>query len=407
MLFAVIGSTIQTIELAREHQEIKIDLSDMNHIRYGLLNVDEWAGQIADIVAVKIEEFEITPDNRDNLQKTLEQVMYTLIDEVEELMEERTSGGFSGVKKWIAGFAIDVEQLRDSVPAFAGIVIDELNDPENKAELQAFVLVKLNEFRARTYNEDKMELLAMLLEKYGCTSKIDCQEDLTQLVEEKEKAINYRVILMLILVLMIFLLNLLVPGPLGNLQAPLLILSALSLLMCGIITPMIQLEARIDLLLFQLLGEEVAFRDQIIFFQSKSITDMVRILMSEGTIQMIFVAVLIFAFSVLFPALKLISSYLYYMDFAGLRENILIKFFVLKSGKWSMADVMVVALFMAYIGFNGVISSQLKSISENADSFEVFTTNGTMLLGGFYLFFSFVLAGLILSEALTRRSRNM
>ena len=85
----------------------------------------------------------------------------------------------------------------------------------------------------------------------------------------------------------------------------------------------------------------------------------------------------------------------------------MIKFFVLKSGKWSMADVMVVALFMAYIGFNGVISSQLKSISENAEAYEVFTTNGTMLLGGFYLFLSFVLAGLILSEALTRRSRNM
>ncbi len=407
MLFAVIGSSYQTIQLAKEHQELKVDLSDMNHIRYGLLNVDEWAGQIADIMAVKIEEFEITPENRDNLQKTLEQVMYKLVDEFEELMEERTSGGFSGVKKWIAGFAVDVDQLRDSVPAFAGIVIDELNDPENKAELQAFVLVKLNEFRTRTYNEDKMALLAMLLEKYGCISKENCQENLSQMVEEKEKAINHRVILMLILVLLIFLLNLLVPGPLGQLQAPILILSALSLLVCGIITPMIQLEARIDLMMFQLLGEEVLFRDQIIFFQSKSITDMVRILMDEGTIQMIFVAVLIFSFSVLFPALKLISSYVYYMDFAGLRKNFLIKFFVLKSGKWSMADVMVVALFMAYIGFNGVVSSQLKSIADNAEAFEVFTTNGTMLLGGFYLFLSFVLTGLILSEALMRRSRNM
>jgi hypothetical protein len=407
MLFAIIGATIQTIQLAKEHQEIKIDLADMEHIRYGLLNVDEWAGQIADIVSIKIEEFEITPENRENIQKTLEEVMYELVDEVEELMEERTSGGFSGVKKWIAGLAVDINQLRDSVPAFAGIVIDQLNEPENRAELQTFVHGKLNDFKARTYNEDKMELLAMLLEKYGCTSKLDCQEALAEIIEEKQKAINYRVVLMLMLVMLIFLLNLLVPGPLGQLQAPLLILAALSLLLCGVLTPMIQLEARIDLMLFRLLGEEVEFRDQIIFFQSKSITDMVRILMNDGSIQMIFVAILIFSFSVLFPSLKLISSWIYYMDFAGLRKNIIIKFFVLKSGKWSMADVMVVALFMAYIGFNGVVSSQLKSIGEQAEQFEVFTTNGTMMLGGFYLFLCFVLAGLILSEALMRRSRNM
>ena len=32
------------------------------------------------------------------------------------------------------------------------------------------------------------------------------------------------------------------------------------------------------------------------------------------------------------------------------KKNKLIQFFAFKSGKWSMADVMVVAIFMAYIG---------------------------------------------------------
>ena len=35
------------------------------------------------------------------------------------------------------------------------------------------------------------------------------------------------------------------------------------------------------MIIFQLLGEEIAFSDQVIFFQSKSITDMVRILMND------------------------------------------------------------------------------------------------------------------------------
>jgi UDP-N-acetylmuramyl pentapeptide phosphotransferase/UDP-N-acetylglucosamine-1-phosphate transferase len=71
-----------------------------------------------------------------------------------------------------------------------------------------------------------------------------------------------------------------------------------------------------------------------------------------------------------------------------------------------MADVMVVAFFMAYIGFNGVVGSQLKSIGRNAQSFEIFTTNGTQLMGGFYLFLSFCISSLILSEILTRKARE-
>ena len=104
MLFAVVGSTIQTIQLAREHQEIKIDLSDMNHIRYGLLNVDEWAEKVAHILTVKINEFEVTPENQEQLETSVSNVLYTLIDEVEILMEERTSGNFSGIDlKELAG----------------------------------------------------------------------------------------------------------------------------------------------------------------------------------------------------------------------------------------------------------------------------------------------------------------
>jgi hypothetical protein len=37
---------------------------------------------------------------------------------------------------------------------------------------------------------------------------------------------------------------------------------------------------------------------------------------------------------------------------------------------------------------------------------EVITTNGTQLLGGFFLFLFFCLASLVLSEALVRRTRK-
>ncbi len=46
-----------------------------------------------------------------------------------------------------------------------------------------------------------------------------------------------------------------------------------------------------------------------------------------------------------------------------------------------MADVMVVAIFMAYIGFNGIVGNQMDSLSRSSEAVEIFTTNGTKLLG--------------------------
>ena len=80
---------------------------------------------------------------------------------------------------------------------------------------------------------------------------------------------------------------------------------------------------------------------------------------------------------------------------------------MIKSGKWSMADVMVVAIFMAYIGFNGIVGNQLDMLRESSESVEIFTTNGTRLLGGFYLFLSFCISSLVLSEILVRKTNNI
>ncbi len=402
-LAATIYFTYQVIVLSEENQEQKLDLAEINNIRYGLLNVNEWSGKVAVIMTDKINEFELTPKNRNQLQGNVEGILYKLINEVEVLMQERTSGGFSGIKRWIAGFALDVDQLRDSVPSFAQTVLEELNKPETKKNLKLYVLSKLDEFVANTFNKDKMEMLESLLQKYGCENKTDCQTLLHEKIDNRESYINKMVILILVLVAFNFLINIIQRVPLNHFQVPLLILSSLCLLLGGILTPMIELEARIDLLLFQLLGEEVVFKEQIFFFQSKSITDVVHILIQDGTIQMIFVGSLIFIFSIIFPTIKLISTYIFH-NFKKTRENKLIRFFVIKSGKWSMADVIVVAIFMAYIGFNGIVSSQLKNLSDQAKPVEILSTNGTHLVGGFYLFLFFCLFSLLLSEVLVRKT---
>jgi hypothetical protein len=402
-IIAAMVLTMQLISHARQLQVLKTELAEVNHIRYGLLNTDEWAYQLATILSMKIVEFKLTPDNREVVIQNLEGILNIMIDEVEVMLRQEAAANLSGAKKFFSGFVINLDLLRDSVPSYANTLLTELSNPDNKEFMQQFLLDKLGEITTSTYNLDSMDPLQAVMEKYGSSSKEESKELISEQIEIKEELINYRVQLILLLVCAVYLLNLITRNKINRTQATLLILAAFTLLLGGITTPMIDLEAKIDLLSLKLMGEDVIFQNNIIFFQSKSITDVVRILVQEGSPQMIFVGVLVFTFSIIFPAAKLISSLLYVYSVRNLRENRLIRFFVIQSGKWSMADVLVVALFMAYIGFNGIIGNQLDVLTESAKPVEIFTTNGTKLLGGFYLFLFFCLSSLVLSVIITRK----
>lgn len=68
-----------------------------------------------------------------------------------------------------------------------------------------------------------------------------------------------------------------------------------------------------------------------------------------------------------------------------------------------MADVMVIAIFMAYIGFDGIIDSQFDQLRSASQELVILTTNGTSLQPGYYLFLTYTLLALFLSGFLTRK----
>ena len=178
--------------------------------------------------------------------------------------------------------------------------------------------------------------------------------------------------------------------------------AAFLLLVTGLSLPMIDIEATISSFSFTLVGEPVSFTDQVLFFQSKSILEVVWLLLRNGGFGLVLVSALVFVFSVLFPLAKLVASIVTIARNAQ-PTNGLHRFLVFKSGKWSMADVMVVAIFMSYIGFNGVINSQLTQITSYSSNVQVFTTNNSVLQAGFYLFASYCLLGLLLSTLIEKR----
>ena len=168
----------------------------------------------------------------------------------------------------------------------------------------------------------------------------------------------------------------------------------------------IEVEARISERSFVLLGAQVTFTDQVLYFQSKSVLDVVEVLTKTGKPDMVIVGILVMTFSVIFPLAKLLASFLYLFA-SRVRQNIFVRFFALKSGKWSMADVFVVAMFMAYIGFNGLITSQLSEFAEaSKGNVDILTTNGTSLQIGFFMFLAFCIASLATSTLIESAIRQ-
>ncbi len=68
-----------------------------------------------------------------------------------------------------------------------------------------------------------------------------------------------------------------------------------------------------------------------------------------------------------------------------------------------MADVLVVAIFMAFIGFNGIVNTQLDSMGKFAPNLELITTNGTSLQPGYYLFLTFTILAMVLAGFIEKR----
>src|SRR5579863_5144197 len=118
---------------------------------------------------------------------------------------------------------------------------------------------------------------------------------------------------------------------------------------------------------------------------------------------MTLVAVLVILFSVVFPVLKMLALGACLFRPALLRTNRLVRLLAFELSKWSMADIMVLAIFMSFVAFNGVIGSAWDGLRSMPNVQQVeFLTNASSILPGYYLFIGFCLSSIFLSKKLER-----
>ncbi|MBC8986335.1 paraquat-inducible protein A [Pedobacter sp. N36a] len=393
-------------QLSEQQEQIKEDYSNINNISSGLFSVEQWRDKVAGIVSHQIRDFTLSPKQKKALQKEVEQIIIALIDKAEALINKPKKTIDGKIKKFLVKSFVHTDNFRKKAPGLSEEIIAKVYNPRNKKKLSKVAMSKFDALERAEFLDSTVAATKAATEKiykkYGASSNEELNKKLiSSLSKIRTATYNYSFAMLGCIAIVLSLWWILRKR--ADLYATLFIMSllfAFILLFIGLTASMIEVDARIKAVDFVVLGEHVVFENQVLFFQSKSILDVVRVLMAQPAADAILVGVLILIFSILFPVMKLSATGIHLLSKKKIAKNRIIRYFAFQSGKWSMADVIVIAILMVYIGLNGLLDSQLKSLNIKSDDLNVITTNNTALQPGFIIFISFVLYGLILSTIL-------
>jgi len=367
--------------LSARQETIKLDHSTANNISYGLLSVDQWRDEVSGIVNRQVKHFKLTPKQRQELQIEVESVLYALINKAEAMVEKKPQSLIGKIRKLAIKTFVNTDKVKTQVPGLARSIIAKADNPNQKDKLSNLAMGKFTQLQHTESIDSTLRanhaLFDGMYQKYQVNSKEELNNKLDVLLQEIRVEMYYYCLLMLSCVVLVLGLWWVLRKR-AELHGTLFILSllfAFILLAVGLSASMIEVDCRIKTLDFMLLGEHVSFNDQVLFYESKSILGVVEVLVKQPAIDSVAVGILILCFSILFPVMKLSSTGIHLLSKRKLAENRMIKYFAFQSGKWSMADVIVIAVLMTYIGLNGLLDKQLSMLNIRSQDLTLITTN--------------------------------
>jgi membrane-associated HD superfamily phosphohydrolase len=391
------------VHISLSNQINKNDSAELHHIRYGLFSVNSWKKQISLIVADEIKHLYLTNRNERDLKKHVEIQLSNLIDGIDAKIRKSNAGSAKGwMKQTFINSFVDMKAVKEGIPDYADVLIVEMTKAKTEGQIKGILIKRIEKYFKDTFDDQDLSKMKAILTRTGSPTIEAGKIKLTKLINANNEVVYRETFLLILLGTILFFMTGLGRIALSPSQYWPLIIFLSIVLIGGVMMPMIDMEAKISQMKFIIVDHPVHFVNQVLYFQSKSILDVFWIMITHDTIEMKLVGILMVGFSVFFPFIKIIYSKLYFYYLKRMKLNLFIKFLVLRSGKWSMADVLVVAIFMAYIGFNGIITSQFGNLNKEGQDLVILTTNGTSLQPGYYLFLAYTLLALFLSGFLAR-----
>lgn len=393
--------------LSKEQQRIKEDYSVVNSITFGIFSVDQWRDRISDVMNQQVNGFSITPKQRHEMLLGIEKQLHELVAKtVAEIDKPQKSLG-GKLKKMAFHALVDSDALQAQVKPFARTIVEKISSPASQARLKDIASSKLNQLESQTYdatNEANTQVNKYMYQKYHVSSQDQFNKAVhSSLAVIWKETINnafYMLAFVLAALILWFVMRKQV-----RLQTELFVMSLLFagvLLVVGLTSPVIEVDARIHSFSFELMDKKVEFLNQVLFFQSKSIWGIITTLISQNKPDAVAVGILILLFVIVLPVVRLIFKGIHISTSKAIAENKVINYLAFESGKWDMADVMIVGMLMTYIGLNGILKSQLADLNIHNDLLTATTVNNTSLQPGYFIFAGYVVFEILLSYILKR-----
>jgi hypothetical protein len=384
-----------------------MELAEISHARYDLLNVDHWVAKLVPILNETVDAIDLKSATQ-GLRPTVEKALYELLDQVKQKMsapdpQNKGGGLMGGAGAMMANMMIGA--LKPHVPEYTDVVLAQLRKPENEAALKTYLKGVLADGAKTTLGKVDTRYYAYILKEHGCQDGAACRQELGRQINDLDDKVTYYYLTALTASAVAFVLLMVGRPVLARAAIVVLLLFCMVLLAGGIFTPMLEVEAKISRLGLTFLGDPIEFGEQVLYFQSKSVLEVFRTLVTMGRPDMWIVGVLVLMFSVVFPTMKILTLGLCLAKPALLKTSRLAKFFALESSKWSMADVMALAIFMSFVAFNGIVSNTMSGLRQSGADL-VIPTDSSKILPGYFLFIGFCLASLFLSKKLERGIRT-
>ena len=404
LLLPAIWFSWRTMDNLTRRRDLRTHLAELEHIRYGLLSADQWRTIIGPILNAQVDKLDFKGQSR-NLRPMVEHSLNSLLDNIKQQMSapkpaNSKAPGVPGLGNPMLVNMI-INALRPHVPEYTNIVMAELVKPQNQKAFKESVRSVMTDAVKNTFGTVDMTTYSAILKRYGCSTGQVCEETLRNRIREADAQVKKDYLIVLASAALGFILLTAGRPALSRAAVVALMLFCIVMLVGGVLSPMIEVEVRITRLDATLLGSPLEFHEQSIYYRSKTVLEVFQTLIEMHRPEMSVVAVLVLLFSVIFPALKMLALSASLVRPSLLRNSRIVRLMALQLSKWSMADVMVLAIFMSFVAFNGMIESGLGGMRSAPGVQQlVVPTNSSTILPGYYLFIGFCLASIYLSKKL-------
>lgn len=405
LLLPAIWFSWKTVDILAARRVLRTDLAEITHARYGILSADRWRGIIGPLLNAQVDKLDLKGQSK-SLRPMVERSLNALLDNIKAQMTSpnaKGSGTPGGGNPFIVNMIIG--SLRPHIPEYTDVVMRELMKPETQKSFRDSIRGVLANAVSNTFSATDMTTYSMILKRYGCdqagTGAEACEETLGKRIAESDQRVTRYYLAVLACAALGFILLMARRGSLSRAAVVVLMLFSITMLAAGVLSPMLEVEVRITKLDATLLGTPIEFRDQSLYYRSKTVFEVFQTLMEMGRPEMTLVGVLVILFSVVFPALKMLALGAGLFRPELLRTNRFVRLLAFELSKWSMADVMVLAIFMSFVAFNGVIGAAWDDLRRVPNVQQVLIpTNASKILPGYYLFIGFCLSSILLSKRL-------